>query len=123
MVAALSGPERVTMAISGTAGPTGSGSTPRQGLVLTVDDSGRRSEIAEGVAPGVAYAHPEAHTITRWVGDYADSVVPGCSTFEAREPGLLMLCTDGLWNYFGDLERLGALGPAPPPRRWGPHDS
>ena len=85
----------------------------------------------------MAYAHPEAHTITRWVGADADSVIPTVVTFDATEPGLLVLCTDGLWNYFEDPLALGALIPdwvtsspvaagwracsTPPPKRaeWG----
>ena len=59
----------------------------------------------------MAYAHPEAHTITRWVGADADSVVPTVVTFDATGPGLLILCTDGLWNYFEDPLDLGALVP------------
>ena len=36
----------------------------------------------------------------------ADPDVPG-----GAEPGLLVLCSDGLWNYFEDVERLSDLVP------------
>ncbi len=79
--------------------------------VLTSDDSWAQDSIADGVAPDLAYAHPDAHTITRWIGGDADSVVPTLTLLEVTEPGLLVLCSDGLWNYFEDVERLGDLVP------------
>ncbi|HEX3333456.1 MAG TPA: PP2C family serine/threonine-protein phosphatase [Acidimicrobiales bacterium] len=78
---------------------------------LTMDDSWAQDSIAEGVAPEVAYAHPEAHTITRWIGSDTDSAEPAVVAAGVSEPGLLVLCTDGLWNYFEDAERLAALIP------------
>jgi PPM family protein phosphatase len=38
-------------------------------------------------------------------------VVPTLPLSEVKEPGLLVLCSDGLWNYFEDVERLGDLVP------------
>lgn len=87
------------------------GDSPAAARLLTVDDSWAQESIAEGIAPEVAYAHPEAHTITRWVGADADSVVPTVVTLDATEPGLLVLCSDGLWNYFEDPFKLGSLVP------------
>ena len=81
------------------------------GEALTVDDSWAEESIAEGVDRQVAYAHPDAHTITRWIGDDADSVTPTVVTFNVTEPGLLVVCTDGLWNYFDDPVRLAGLIP------------
>ena len=82
--------------------------------MLTVDDSWAQEQIAEGVVPEVAYADSDAHTITRWIGGDAESVAPGLSELQVAEPGLLVLCTDGLWNYFEDVERLGDLIPRAP---------
>jgi serine/threonine protein phosphatase PrpC len=76
------------------------------GKTLSVDDSLAQENIAEGVPPEVAFADPDAHTITRWIGGDADSVEPRLATFEVTEPGVLVLCTDGLWNYFEDPDRL-----------------
>ena len=72
---------------SGTAGPIGSVRARPQARLLTVDDSWAQESIAEGIAPAVAYAHPEAHTITRWVGADADSVVPTVVTFDVDRAG------------------------------------
>jgi serine/threonine protein phosphatase PrpC len=76
------------------------------GRALTVDDSLAQENIAEGVAPEVALADPDAHTITRWIGGDADSVSPRLVSFDVTESGVLLLCTDGLWNYFEDPDRL-----------------
>jgi len=73
---------------------------------LTVDDSWAEELVAEGTPREEAYADPEAHTITRWLGPDATSVELTITTFEVLEPGLLVLCSDGLWNYFEQAERL-----------------
>jgi serine/threonine protein phosphatase PrpC len=76
------------------------------GRTLSVDDSLAQESIALGVAPEVALADPDAHTITRWIGGDADSVSPRLVSFDVTESGVLVLCTDGLWNYFEDPDRL-----------------
>lgn len=111
MVVGVVADGRVTVANIGDSRAYWLGVSPGAARLLTVDDSWAQESIAEGIAPEVAYAHPEAHTITRWVGADADSVVPTVVTFDATEPGLLILCTDGLWNYFEDPVALGALVP------------
>ena len=111
MVVGVVADGRVTVANVGDSRAYWLGSSPSAARLLTVDDSWAQESIAEGIAPAVAYAHPEAHTITRWVGGDADSVVPTVVSFDATEVGLLVLCTDGLWNYFEDPRQLGALIP------------
>jgi serine/threonine protein phosphatase PrpC len=111
MVVGVVAEGRVTVANVGDSRAYWISASPAAARLLTVDDSWAQESIAEGIAPALAYAHPEAHTITRWVGADADSVVPTVMTFDATEPGLLVLCTDGLWNYFEDPLALGALIP------------
>ncbi len=77
--------------------------------LLTVDDSWAQDRIAEGVEPQEALAHPEAHAITRWIGVDAESTEPRITDFEVTEPGLLIVCTDGLWNYFEEPAKLAEL--------------
>lgn len=105
LVSVLASPDRIVVGNVGDSraywlARTGGGRT------LTVDDSLAQEAIAEGVPPEVAFADPDAHTITRWIGGDADSVSPRVVTFDVDEPGVLVLCTDGLWNYFEDLDRL-----------------
>jgi serine/threonine protein phosphatase PrpC len=73
---------------------------PGQSRLLTVDDSLAEEQIREGVESQEAYSHPEAHTITRWIGAGADRFDAEVTTFQITEAGLLVLCSDGLWNYF-----------------------
>ncbi len=75
-------------------------SHPDGGRILTVDDSWAQDRIAEGVPAVEAYRDPEAHTITRWLGADAPSTVPGVASAEVSEAGVLVVCSDGLWNYF-----------------------
>jgi PPM family protein phosphatase len=114
LVAALASAERVVVGNVGDSRAYWLSSTPSSSRVLTVDDSWAQEQIAEGVVPEVAYAGSEAHTITRWIGGDAESVAPAFSELRVTEPGLLVLCTDGLWNYFEDVERLSDLIPRAP---------
>jgi PPM family protein phosphatase len=76
---------------------------------LTVDDTSAEELIAEGVDPGVAYAEPGAGDITRWIGADAESTEPAVVDVEVDAPGVLLLCSDGLWNYVGNPEDLARL--------------
>ncbi len=117
MVVALATHESVTVANIGDSRAYWLSSTG-DSRVLTVDDTFAQTMIAEGNSAEVALAHPDAQTITRWIGNGADSVEPAVTTLEVVEPGLLLLCSDGLWNYFDDPERLreiaAEVGPARP---------
>jgi serine/threonine protein phosphatase PrpC len=117
LVAAVAAAGRIVVGNVGDSRAYWLSSIPGNSRIITVDDSWAQESIAEGVPPEVAYAHPEAHTITRWIGGDAESVVPSVATLELTEPGLLVVCTDGLWNYFEDPERLAELtrsGPSSP---------
>lgn len=111
LVAAIATADRVVVGNIGDSRGYWLSSIASNSRVLTADDSWAQESIADGVAPDLAYAHPDAHTITRWIGGDADSVVPTLTFLEVTEPGLLVLCSDGLWNYFEDVERLSDLLP------------
>lgn len=82
---------------------------------LTEDDSWAAFMVAEGsLTEAEAEAHPNAHVITAWLGVDAGEVRPHVATFRPAGPGTLLVCSDGLWNYFpaaGDLAALLAGGP------------
>ncbi len=84
---------------------------PERSRALTIDDSVAQELIAQGALPEEALADPEAHVITRWIGADADSVSPTVTTHELADPGILLLCSDGLWNYFEDPSRMACLVP------------
>jgi len=111
MVVAVAARGHVTVANVGDSRAYWLNANPAQARLLTVDDSWAQERIAEGTAPEVAYADPEAHVITRWIGGEAGSVTPTVVTLDVTEPGLLLVCSDGLWNYFEDPQRLLELIP------------
>jgi PPM family protein phosphatase len=75
---------------------------------LTEDDSWATHAIAFGVDPQVAWNDPKAHAITAWLGADAGRVEPRTGTLHAEEPGLLVLCSDGLWNYLTEPAAFAA---------------
>ena len=82
------------------------GTAEQDGHALTVDDSLAEEAIAAGTAPAEAYAAADAHTITAWLGGDADTVVPRLTTAEVAHTGLVLLCTDGVWNDFEEASQL-----------------
>ena len=80
-------------------------------IALTRDHSWLTAALAAGEIPEAeAKAAPEAHAITRWLGADADpDTAPEIAYHQARPGGALLLCTDGLWNYAPEPERLAAL--------------
>jgi serine/threonine protein phosphatase PrpC len=66
---------------------------------LTEDDSWATHAIAMGADPQAAWNDAKAHAITAWLGADAGIVRPRGATLQVTAPGLLVLCSDGLWNY------------------------
>ena len=62
----------------------------------------------------VAEADGRAHALTRWVGSDSPQGPPSVTVFRPVEPGRLILCSDGLWNYAATADELGALVAAEP---------
>jgi serine/threonine protein phosphatase PrpC len=85
---------------------------------LTSDDSFAAEAVAEGVDPSAALAGPAGHAITAWLGTDAPTLEPHVATHPADPGDLLLVCSDGLWNYAPTDDALGALLTAtlPPPR-------
>jgi serine/threonine protein phosphatase PrpC len=77
--------------------------------LLTSDHSWAAEMVGAGILDAAtAMRDPRAHAITRWLG--ADSEpVPGVTTLTPADRGVLMLCTDGLWNYEPDPSELAAV--------------
>ena len=105
-----------TLAVVGNVGdsraywlPDDPASTPVQ---LTHDDSFAAEQIREGVPRKEAETGPQAHAITRWLGvDSPEDLTPHTTAVDLTEPGWLLVCSDGLWNYSsapGDLRDLVA---------------
>ncbi|AGL18552.1 PP2C family serine/threonine-protein phosphatase [Actinoplanes sp. N902-109] len=67
---------------------------------LTEDDSWATHVIAMGADPQAAWNNPQAHAITAWLGADFGVVEPRTGTLRPEAPGVLVLCSDGLWNYY-----------------------
>jgi serine/threonine protein phosphatase PrpC len=74
---------------------------------LTEDDSWAAHAIALGADPEQAMRDPKAHAITAWLGADAGNPPPRTGTYTAAEPGHLVVCSDGLWNYLTDAQAFG----------------
>lgn len=80
---------------------------------LTEDDSWAARMVAAGLmAEAEAYADHRAHAITGWLGADAVEVDPHVAAFQPEGPGVVVVCTDGLWNY---AESAGEMARAVPP--------
>jgi serine/threonine protein phosphatase PrpC len=76
--------------------------------LLTVDHSWAVEMVAAGVLDArTALADRRAHAITRWLGAGGEPE-PDVVTLSPAGPGLLLLCSDGLWNYYPRPEDLAA---------------
>jgi serine/threonine protein phosphatase PrpC len=83
---------------------------PDASCVLTTDDSWAAEAVAIGLlAPEAAYSDPRAHAITRWVAADGPPGPAHVVAHAADRPGVLLICSDGLWNHIphpADLARL-----------------
>ncbi|MCX5201180.1 serine/threonine-protein phosphatase [Streptomyces sp. NBC_00237] len=67
---------------------------------LTEDDSWAAQMVAAGLmGEAEAYADDRAHAITGWLGADAYEIDPHTASFKPDRPGVVVVCTDGLWNY------------------------
>lgn len=73
---------------------------------LTEDDSWAAQMVAAGLmGEAEAYADVRAHAITGWLGADAYDLEPHTATFKPDHPGVVVVCTDGLWNYAESARR------------------
>lgn len=77
--------------------------------LLTCDDSWAAEAIRAGATREEAETGPHAHTITRWLGPDAPDHTPVATALDVTEPGWLLLCSDGLWNYASEPAQLAAV--------------
>jgi serine/threonine protein phosphatase PrpC len=86
---------------------TGTGSDAER---LTRDDSVAGEMVAAGlVSEADAMTLPGAHVVTGWVGADSPGAPPHVATFAPPGPGVLLLCSDGLWNYQPEAAGLAGL--------------
>ena len=87
--------------------PDAPSSAPRQ---LGADDSFAAAQMSSGVPRKEAETSAGAHAITRWLGvDAPEDLTPNTGDVDLTEDGWLVVCSDGLWNYWSDADDLRAL--------------
>jgi PPM family protein phosphatase len=80
------------------------------GRLLTHDDSWVNWAIAQGdMNESEAMRSPHAHAITQCLGDPDDPPEPHVLSAQLSPGDVLLLCSDGLWNYAPTPSALGAL--------------
>lgn len=85
---------------------------------LTEDDSWAAQMVANNLmSEAEANADERAHAITGWLGADAYEVEPHTATFKPDGPGVVVVCTDGLWNYAETAEQMAAVLPHDAPGR------
>lgn len=92
------------------------GETPSRRL--TTDDTVAAQLVAAGMTEDDAARVYNAHALSSWIGADAGDVRPHVMTLEPVGPGVVLLCSDGLWNYLPEADDLAAKvpGDAPPLR-------
>ncbi|WP_399885089.1 PP2C family serine/threonine-protein phosphatase [Streptomyces sp. BBFR51] len=79
---------------------------------LTEDDSWAAQMVAAGLMnEAEAYADERAHAITGWLGADAYELEPHTASFKPDRPGVVVVCTDGLWNYAESAEEMAEAMP------------
>jgi serine/threonine protein phosphatase PrpC len=76
---------------------------------VSADDSWAAEAMALGMPRQDAERAPQAHSITRWLGSDAPDPVPHTVARHLDEPGWVLLCSDGLWNYCSAAAELHDL--------------
>ncbi|MFI5687116.1 PP2C family serine/threonine-protein phosphatase [Streptomyces sp. NPDC051636] len=79
---------------------------------LTEDDSWAAQMVAAGLmSEAEAYADERAHAITGWLGADAYELEPHTASFKPDRAGVVVVCTDGLWNYAETAEEMSEVVP------------
>ncbi|MFI9582030.1 PP2C family serine/threonine-protein phosphatase [Streptomyces sp. NPDC052236] len=80
---------------------------------LTEDDSWAAQMVAAGLMnEAEAYADERAHAITGWLGADAYELDPHTASFKPDRSGVVVVCTDGLWNYAEGADEMAQAIPA-----------
>jgi len=78
---------------------------------LSWDDTWAADQVALGrLSELEAAKDPRSRFLTKWLGnDQGEESPPSVWTFRTEGPGLVLLCSDGLWDYLETTESLGEV--------------
>jgi serine/threonine protein phosphatase PrpC len=106
----ISVPDEAPPADAGAGLPDDTLRLPTPSVLLTEDDSWAARMVACGrLTEAEAYADHRAHAIVSWLGADAGEVRARVMTLRPNNPGAVLLCSDGLWNYVHEAATLSAF--------------
>ncbi len=115
-LSAVAAPGDVTLCWLGDSRAYWLAATESESVQLTHDDSVAGGMVEAGLATEeAAMALPHAHVLTRWLGGEAadldgdPSRAPHVEHYSPPGQGVLLLCSDGLWNYLPEAAELARL--------------
>jgi serine/threonine protein phosphatase PrpC len=77
---------------------------------VTVDDSWAQRMVESGqLTEAQAFADPRSHALVAWLGADAGTVTAHVARMRPAGPGVVLVCSDGLWNYLPDAEDLADI--------------
>jgi serine/threonine protein phosphatase PrpC len=117
IVAALARPGQVVVGNVGDSRAYWIGENSSSAL-LSTDDTWAREAGQRGISSAEIRASRRAHEITGWLGPDAGQVDPHIFAFQPPGDGVVVVCSDGLWNYAESPDTIAALvrasaGPRP----------
>jgi serine/threonine protein phosphatase PrpC len=78
----------------------------KSGRLLTTDDSWVSLAIKNGMSEEEALQSPHAHEITQCLGTRQETPLVNMVQYLAEPEDIIMVCSDGLWNYFNNAQEL-----------------
>lgn len=79
---------------------------------LTTDHTRANDLVAAGVNEASANADSDAAALSRWLGADAEDARPQIVTVRPQGPGIVVLCSDGLWGHLPSAAEQAAHLPA-----------
>ena len=115
-LSAVAAPAEVTLCWLGDSRAYWLAQPASESVQLTRDDSVAGGMVEAGLASEeAAMASPHAHVLTRWLGAEAADLAgdparaPHVEQYSPPGKGVLLACSDGLWNYLPDAADLAGL--------------
>jgi serine/threonine protein phosphatase PrpC len=79
---------------------------PSAAKQLSRDDSLAAEMVSAGLLSEAEATSAEAHVVTGWLGADTGQAAPHVASFTPPGAGAVLVCTDGLWNYEPEAEKL-----------------
>jgi serine/threonine protein phosphatase PrpC len=78
-------------------------------VLLSTDDTWAREALENGIPGDAVRVSPRAHEITGWLGPDVQDVDPHIIEFQPSDNGVIVACSDGLWNYAESPDSIAVL--------------